>query len=394
MNGKNGKTSQNGANKKVEISKKKYAKKKVEKAKSEQKSNFFVTPEVKITEVIVEKAVEPKVFESPFVPIAEPKLERSNSFFLTRKLSEIYQKLSSSKENLHKAVESDDKKLGITRSLSLNSIQLKKNYRRSLVQESKLGKLSEEQICENEKKVISPPATPSDEDLKRIKQQKAENRRSVPPEAFRHMNVQVPINPIVPEPKPEIKTKEDSKMKLERSPSLLSIIRKKVSFTDKNRMSGNWNTSLLNLQLIDNMVSYENMTYVNYDKFNKYGQDLEKNLSQGELIPLNPPINQPTTISQNFPQNTINTQRQSLVYEATNPVIRAVKMREKKRKMVDVNSNLDRDKNLYRQSIDSAKLRFLSSINLESHRWSQYLNPNNALDYLQLENCGENMDHM
>lgn len=394
MNGKNGKTSQNGANKKVEISKKKYAKKKVEKAKSEQKSNFFVTPEVKITEVIVEKAVEPKVFESPFVPIAEPKLERSNSFFLTRKLSEIYQKLSSSKENLHKAVESDDKKLGITRSLSLNSIQLKKNYRRSLVQESKLGKLSEEQICENEKKVISPPATPSDEDLKRIKQQKAENRRSVPPEAFRHMNVQVPINPIVPEPKPEIKTKEDSKMKLERSPSLLSIIRKKVSFTDKNRMSGNWNTSLLNLQQIDNMVSYENMTYVNYDKFNKYGQDLEKNLSQGELIPLNPPINQPTTISQNFPQNTINTQRQSLVYEATNPVIRAVKMREKKRKMVDVNSNLDRDKNLYRQSIDSAKLRFLSSINLESHRWSQYLNPNNALDYLQLENCGENMDHM
>lgn len=394
MNGKNGKTSQNGANKKVEISKKKYAKKKVEKAKSEQKSNFFVTPEVKITEVIVEKAVEPKVFESPFVPMAEPKLERSNSFFLTRKLSEIYQKLSSSKENLHKAVESDDKKLGITRSLSLNSIQLKKNYRRSLVQESKLGKLSEEQICENEKKVISPPATPSDEDLKRIKQQKAENRRSVPPEAFRHMNVQVPINPIVPEPKPEIKTKEDSKMKLERSPSLLSIIRKKVSFTDKNRMSGNWNTSLLNLQQIDNMVSYENMTYVNYDKFNKYGQDLEKNLSQGELIPLNPPINQPTTISQNFPQNTINTQRQSLVYEATNPVIRAVKMREKKRKMVDVNSNLDRDKNLYRQSIDSAKLRFLSSINLESHRWSQYLNPNNALDYLQLENCGENMDHM
>lgn len=385
MNGKNakiGKTPQSGANKKVEISKKKYAKKKVERQKSEQNSR--VTPEVKVTEVIVEKVSDPKVAEKPAVSLIEPKLERSNSFFLTRKLSEIYQKLSGSKENLHKALESDDKKLGITRSLSLNSIQLKKSYRKSLVQESKLGKLSEEQICENEKKLNSPPATPSAEDSKRIK---AQNRRSVPPEAFMNMNVQVPVKPITPAIPSSPDVKETAKMKLERSPSILSILRKKVSFNDKNRMTDNWTTSLMNLQQIDNMVSYDNMTYVNYDKFNKYGQDLEGTLSQGELILLNPP----TTVNQNIYPST---QKPSMVYEATNPVKKVVKMREKKRKMADFTTNLDRDKNLYRQSIDSAKLRFLSSINLDSHRWSQYLNPNNVLDYLQLENCGENMDQM
>lgn len=51
----------------------------------------------------------------------------------------------------------------------------------------------------------------------------------------------------------------------------------------------------------------------------------------------------------------------------------------------DINKNLDREKNLYRQSIDSNKLRLLSSINLESHRWSQVVVSNDPVEWLSLE---------
>jgi hypothetical protein len=53
----------------------------------------------------------------------------------------------------------------------------------------------------------------------------------------------------------------------------------------------------------------------------------------------------------------------------------------------DFNKNLDRDKNLYRQSLDSNKLKLLSSINLDSHRWSQVLvEHNDPIQWLSLEN--------
>lgn len=52
----------------------------------------------------------------------------------------------------------------------------------------------------------------------------------------------------------------------------------------------------------------------------------------------------------------------------------------------DFNKNLDREKNLYRQSIDSNKLRLLSSINLDSHRWSQVVFNNDPVEWLSLEN--------
>jgi hypothetical protein len=54
----------------------------------------------------------------------------------------------------------------------------------------------------------------------------------------------------------------------------------------------------------------------------------------------------------------------------------------------DFNKNLDREKNVYRQSIDSNKLKLLSSINLDSHRWSQMLSEhNNPMEWLSLENA-------
>lgn len=52
----------------------------------------------------------------------------------------------------------------------------------------------------------------------------------------------------------------------------------------------------------------------------------------------------------------------------------------------DINKNLDREKNVYRQSIDSHKLKLLSSINLDSHRWSQVVVSNDPMEWLSLEN--------
>ena len=385
---------QNGANKKVEISKKKYAKKKGERQKNKESLQNTIVPVVIVNKVKSEKIKEQKQEEKRNIPTVEVKIERSNSFFLTRKLSEIYQKLSGSKENLNKISDKDEKQT-ITRSLSLNAIQLKKSYRKSFVQESKLGKLSEEQICGNEKILILPVNTPSAENIE-AKKSNILNRRSVPPDAFRNMNIPDFLQTVDSNTSTQqdltiknVQTKDPSKIKLERSPSLLSILRKKVSFVDKNQNKGNWNASLMNLQQIDNMVSYDNMNFVNYDTFNKYGRELERTMSQGEIILLNPANQSSSQIpSQKYLQIS---QQQSLIYETTT---QNVKMREKKKKVGDMTSNLDRDKNLYRQSIDSAKLQFLSCINLETHRWSQYLKPNNALDYLQLENCGDNMDQV
>jgi hypothetical protein len=52
----------------------------------------------------------------------------------------------------------------------------------------------------------------------------------------------------------------------------------------------------------------------------------------------------------------------------------------------DFSRNLDREKNVYRQSIDSNKLKLLSSINLDSHRWSQSsVEHNDPMEWLSLE---------
>lgn len=68
-----------------------------------------------------------------------------------------------------------------------------------------------------------------------------------------------------------------------------------------------------------------------------------------------------------------------------NPVV--LRRMKKVSSVGDFNKNLDREKNLYRQSIDSNKLKLLSSINLDSHRWSQVLDEHsNPIEWLSLEN--------
>jgi hypothetical protein len=306
---------------------------------SEKKSKFYVSQDGQAKET-------PKVVDNKKDCVDEPKkLERSNSF-LGRKLSKIYTKISGSKESLDKgnATQTPEVKTSpfrFQRSLTLNSIQLKKSYRNPFV-ENRLEKLSEEKISENEK-LKSPPMSPPTFRSR----SPTSFRQSMPPGSFDT------VDNVFLKPPP----------KLERSDSFISLIRRKISFNDAKPSAmnnSNWATSLQNLQQIDNMVSYENLSFVDYDKFNQYEREIDKMLNRLKAKPT-PEAN-----------------------ETFNPVVRRRK-KSSKRMMGDFNSNLDREKNLYRQSIDSNKLRFLSSINSDSHRWSQvYSNP---IDWLSLENA-------
>lgn len=300
----------------------------------ETKSKFYVTDDDKVNELS-------KVIEDTKHSAEEPKkLERSNSFYLTRTLSKIYTKLSGSKENLDKLKDKPQSEVTpsstpfkFQRSLTLNSIQLKKNYRKPF-----LEKLSEEKISENDKSKSPPVSTP-------VRSRSPTNyRQSLPAGSFDDVDHSFLMPP-----------------KLERSDSFISLIRRKMSFSEpKASLNSNWATSLQSLQQIDNMVSYEDLSFVDYDKFNHYEQQIDKMLvrHQNKADPTPRPADYSVVRRRHKPSS---------------------------RMMGDFNSNLDREKNLYRQSIDSNKLRFLSSINLDTHRWSQVYN-NNPIDWLSLEN--------
>lgn len=302
----------------------------------ETKSRFYVTKDDKVNELSNGTEVMKPVPEEP------KKLERSNSFYLTRTLSKIYTKLSGSKENLDKLKDKPRSEVAVPpfkfqRSLTLNSIQLKKNYRKPFP-ETRLEKLSEEKISETDKSKSPPVSTP-------VRSRSPTNyRQSMPAGSLDDVDHSYLMPP-----------------KLERSDSFISLIRRKMSFSEhKASLNSNWATSLQSLQQIDNMVSYEDLSFVDYDKFNHYEQQIDKMLvrHQNKVDPTPRPADYSVVRRRHKPSS---------------------------RMMGDFNSNLDREKNLYRQSIDSNKLRFLSSINLDSHRWSQVYN-NNPIDWLSLEN--------
>ncbi|CAO1372331.1 unnamed protein product [Diamesa tonsa] len=322
---------------KVEVKKKiKNGPKKVEKVKNDKKKTVEV-PEVKIK--VTE--VPPKVIEVP------KKLERSNSF-LTRKLSKIFH-LSASKENLNKleetkSVENNNNTGGFKfqRSLTLNSIQLKKNYRNTFVE--KLGKVSEEKISDSDKFKKQPdhPDSPPHSPVM-LRSQSPSMYRQTLPAGHNYENIFKPP-------------------KLERSDSFISLFRKKVSFVEKKpaSMNSNWNVSLQNLQQIDNMVKYDDgLNFVNYDKFNQYEQKLEKQIKYENKL------------SENM------------------KVINSIPFVKKRPKLSsnrsDFTKNLDREKNVYRQSIDSNKLRSFSAINDEPNQWSEDSENRSPMDWLSLE---------
>lgn len=183
------------------------------------------------------------------------KLERSNSFiertFQRLKSTKIYNKLSDSIENLSKIV-GDTQSAPINeaatpspfkfqRSLTLNSFQLKKSYRKNIFENMRLEKLSEEKISESDKlkSPSSPPKSPTPVAVR--SRSPTRFRQSLPPGTYENVDFLKPP-------------------KLERSDSFISLIKRKISFNESKppaTMNSNWAVSLQNLQQIDNMVSYE-----------------------------------------------------------------------------------------------------------------------------------------
>lgn len=123
------------------------------------------------------------------------------------------------------------------------------------------------------------------------------------------------------------------------------------------------------------LITSADLSFVDYDKFNQYEKQIDKILTRR--------LKSMTSDHVSKIQN-----RKDAPSDETSTVV--VRRRPKKQipnaLSADVNKNLDREKNLYRQSIDSNKLRLLSSINLDSHRWSQVVVSNDPVEWLSLEN--------
>uniref|UniRef100_A0AAG5DSU3 DH domain-containing protein n=1 Tax=Anopheles atroparvus TaxID=41427 RepID=A0AAG5DSU3_ANOAO len=297
-------------------------------------------------------------------PLGGPKMERSNSFYLARKLSSLYSKLSGSRENVSSAnavsvstggEETVDRAqpFQFVRSRSMSSIQLKRAYRRSQ-NESTLQNLQEDAILErSESTEETAGPTPREEAKEPV------------------VSAAIPVTPDTPPPMP----------RFERSNSILASIRRKISFRSDRRSStvSNWSTSLQNLRQEDFMISYDDLSFIDYDQFNSYETNLLKRQSVGLVSDsfdpkrLPPPVN----VSDVRPEELAQTIDNAPALEATNNgVIRRRRKHDNLlrttliRKSMDVESNLDRDKNVYRNSLDAEKLLCISKVNRKSFRWS------------------------
>uniref|UniRef100_A0A182QDP9 Uncharacterized protein n=1 Tax=Anopheles farauti TaxID=69004 RepID=A0A182QDP9_9DIPT len=284
-----------------------------------------------------------------------PKMERSNSFFLTRKLSSLYSKLSGSRENVSTIAPASAASPGtevqpfqFVRSRSMSAIQLKRAYRRSQ-NEPTLQNLHEEAILE-----------------------RSESTEETAPPVDSTPSPNVPE--VTPPPPP----------RFERSNSILASIRRKISFRAERRSSNvsNWSTSLQNLRQEDFMISYDDLSFIDYDQFNSYETNMLKR--QPNRGPDSPAGNSPVSGGASF-----TSQREDILDPVTSsldasPTVEAtnagvVRRRRKNdtllrttltRKSMDVEGNLDRDKNVYRNSLDAEKLLCISKVNRKSFRWS------------------------
>ena len=221
-------------------------------------------------------------------------LPGANKFNLTRKLSQIYTKFSGSRESIDKLGANRDNKNEISRkpehilqrSYTLDTIQLRhqKQKKENLNFLSRLENLEE---LENEEKTESDkPQIPLNFTSVRRSQpqsRKTSNRLSLPPSFFAEAEQNYPKPP----------------SKLERSNSFISHIKRKISFNEPKSMKSEWANSLQNLQQIDNMVSYEDLSFVDYDKFNQYEDHLNK-MSKKVDSPTNPNLRRRSKVIENI----------------------------------------------------------------------------------------------
>lgn len=208
------------------------------------------------------------------------KFERSNSFVLNRKLSNIYNALSNSVESLKNdstnviigdADGQNDPQNGkkpikkptfkFMRSISLAAITLRKDYYyRSSMRKSKLEQLSEEDSYAHNSNQSS------------IKQNEYDSKKCDSEMCIEKLS-SASVDSLCS------RTSEKSTF------SLMSSLKRTFSLKPNRRKTSNpkWSASLLNLQQIDNMISYEDLSFIDYDKFNTYEQSLMRHLSQQDV---------------------------------------------------------------------------------------------------------------
>lgn len=381
-------------------SKKKVSKseaKKIEEANKAKNKNVKKAPDNKVPAKVIPPSKTRKVSPPTRVDGVQPaeiitpangevlpvkKMERSNSF-ITRKLSKIYNKLSGSRDSLNKIPDAEvsDEKSGdkyvFKRSFTMSTIPLRKSYRK----ESKLEQLQEEGVLE-----------------------KIEN---VPEQNEADDSEEVILRPATTEPVANHfhRISSPASFRLDRSGSILSRLKRRISRTDKPlQENSQWSTSLQNLQQIDYMVDYKktDFSFVNYDQLMDYESLLrDRTMSQTAVngtrrrtssFRMSENSEPPRTeMSSKFSASTM---QLSQPLEELFPTPVVVKRRPKTEKVkFDTNfeRNLDSDKNLYRQSMDSAKLRFFTQLSRDSYRWSDSQNRNTA-ELLLLDNYLEKKD--
>lgn len=279
-------------------------------------------------------------FVADVKPPPEKKLERSNSFILSN-LTKLYNSVKGSKENLNMTNKTpsspNPSTYRFSRSQTLTDIPVK-NYRRS-IRQSNLEELKEENDSDK----------PGQEDHNPI------ITTSTVPTFKSYVNENI---------------EEDNYEN--NSSGLLSKLRRTFSMShDKRRVMNNKWSSMQSLQEIDNMVSYEDLRFINYDKFNDYEKKIEPKVS-------------PRQIQTDYIKVRQTSQNDQVVIP---PV---VKLRVKKSKPFNsnINQNFDAGKNLFRQSLDNTKLEHFNDVNRDSFRLTQCYD---VQDSLLLE-IGDNFD--
>ncbi|XP_046808741.1 signal transducer and activator of transcription B-like isoform X2 [Lucilia cuprina] len=319
------------------------------------------------------------------------KFERSGSFSLKGKLSKLINSITSSKESLNKIEDDSELPFKFTRSRSM--ILPRRTNRRSLI-EPQLEQLSEEDPTS--------PASPRKNSI-----ENNENNNTNTPLRPQSMANQATSTPVDTSPSQLRKTstpilKQDAafdpvaNFKKRRSSTLISSFKTTFGLSSekkKDKLNDKWRASLQSLQAVDNMVSYENMSFIDYDKFNSYEKQLERKLSQVSLM-------DPSLNSSLIPDNSLISDNSSYILPspctpsnatATSPFVtpQTVVRRRKtssslhgsarelaKRRSASRNSfhmdpdyehNLDKPRNVYRESLDSRKLELLNDISRNSY---------------------------
>uniref|UniRef100_A0A1B0G908 Uncharacterized protein n=1 Tax=Glossina morsitans morsitans TaxID=37546 RepID=A0A1B0G908_GLOMM len=339
-----------------------------------------------------------------------PKFERSGSFSIRGRLSKLISSITNSKESLNANEKEHELPFQFTRSRSL--ILPKRTSRRSLV-EPQLEQLSEEVEKWSD---LTLPASPRKNSMESTDSKAEETCISAaivspPIEIPRNSQQSLTSTPCLKSPN-SISFDPHQNFKRLRSNTFISSFKSTFAGLTgekkKEKLNPKWSASLQSLQAIDNMVSYENMSFIDYDKFNGYEKHLERQLSQISLMEANQDMQMPrpsdcNVITEDTSCTLLNAavtpvcSTTSAVFVAPQTVIRRRQRisshNTSSRALADRHSasrhsfhldtdyehNLDKPRNVYRDSLDSRKLEILNSLSRSS-----FILDSNIIDVLDL----------